>query len=291
MFDRHSGLAERIEEWPVNNCSCFVLNFRSGSVDIVGDQGLLFRWASVSKLASSLGLLSAVTEGVFGLDEKLTNGSIVSDVLAHASGLATDIDLSRDIFNQKLVVPARTKRIYSNIGFELLATEFEIISKIQFKDYLADVLFRVAGMETASVSGDFWPHAGRSGAAAGILGSLNDLIGLATALYSGTPYLDNDLLSRAKTPYLPDLPGILPGFGDMPRNPWGLGLEIRGDKFPHWTSRSNSPATYGHFGASGTFLWIDPSVQLAVGVLTDRDFGPWAQQCWPVLSDFVIESY
>lgn len=291
MSDRRSGLLEQLEGWPVKNYACFVLDIATGSEDVFGEWGKAFKWASVSKLASALGMLSAVSEGVFMLDEILSNGSVLSDVLAHASGLATEIDDSADIFSQRPVIPPRTKRIYSNSGFELLAASLEVATGFSFKDYLSEVLFEVAGMDTAVISGDLWPNAGSRGAAAGVLGSLKDLFALARALIFGTPFVDVDLLKLAKAPYLPELSGILPGFGEMTRNYWGLGIEVKGDKFPHWTSRLNSPTTFGHFGAAGTFLWIDPERNLAVGVLTDKVFGPWAQKAWPELSSYVVEAY
>ena len=50
----------------------------------------------------------------------------------------------------------------------------------------------------------------------------------------------------------------------------------------------NSPRTFGHFGGSGTFLWVDPEADVALACLTDRDFGPWALEAWPALSDAVL---
>jgi CubicO group peptidase (beta-lactamase class C family) len=50
----------------------------------------------------------------------------------------------------------------------------------------------------------------------------------------------------------------------------------------------NSERTFGHFGGSGTFLWIDPSVGAACACLTDLDFGDWAEDAWPRLSDAVL---
>ena len=47
-------------------------------------------------------------------------------------------------------------------------------------------------------------------------------------------------------------------------------------KSPHWTGAGNSPRTFGHFGRSGTFLWVDPEAGVALGCLTDLDFGDWA---------------
>ncbi len=55
--------------------------------------------------------------------------------------------------------------------------------------------------------------------------------------------------------------------------------------------RRNSPATFGHFGRSGTFLWVDPVAGLGVGCLTDRPFGAWAGEAWPALSDAVLAAY
>ena len=42
--------------------------------------------------------------------------------------------------------------------------------------------------------------------------------------------------------------------------------------------------------APGTFLWVDPVADLALAVLTDRDFGPWALEVWPGFSDRVLEA-
>jgi len=88
----------------------------------------------------------------------------------------------------------------------------------------------------------------------------------------------------------PGLRGVLPGVGRMDPCDWGLGFEIRGRKSPHWTGSRNSPATFGHFGRSGTFLWVDPEAGLALVGLTDREFGPWALDAWPALSDAVLEA-
>ncbi|MDE3026642.1 MAG: serine hydrolase, partial [Acidobacteriota bacterium] len=54
------------------------------------------------------------------------------------------------------------------------------------------------------------------------------------------------------------------------------------------TGARTSPRTFGHFGAAGTFLWVDPDAGLALGVLTDREFGDWAKEAWPALSDSVV---
>jgi CubicO group peptidase (beta-lactamase class C family) len=87
---------------------------------------------------------------------------------------------------------------------------------------------------------------------------------------------------------------VLPGFGRQDPNDWGLGFELRDHKSPHWTGARNSPSTFGHFGQTGTFLWVDPEAGdggLALAVLTDRDFGDWAKTAWPALSDAVVRAF
>jgi CubicO group peptidase (beta-lactamase class C family) len=86
----------------------------------------------------------------------------------------------------------------------------------------------------------------------------------------------------------PGLVGVLPGFGRQEPNDWGLGFELRDAKSPHWTGSRNSPATFGHFGRSGTFLWVDPDAGLALACLTDLAFGDWASDAWPRLADDVL---
>lgn len=66
---------------------------------------------------------------------------------------------------------------------------------------------------------------------------------------------------------------------------------MRDHKRPHWTGRSNAASTFGHFGGSGTFLWVDPEVGLGCVALTDREFGDWALEVWPSFSDAVRQRY
>jgi CubicO group peptidase (beta-lactamase class C family) len=95
-------------------------------------------------------------------------------------------------------------------------------------------------------------------------------------------------LTMATTVAFPSLPGVVPGVGRFDPCDWGLGFELHDGKVPHWMGRHNSPETYGHFGGAGTFLWVDPAVDRALVVLTDRAFGPWALEHWPALSDALI---
>jgi CubicO group peptidase (beta-lactamase class C family) len=100
-----------------------------------------------------------------------------------------------------------------------------------------------------------------------------------------------DLMPAATTVQYPGVSGILPGFGRQDPNDWGLGFELRDGKSPHWTGARNGPRTFGHFGKTGTFLWVDPDARLALACLTDRNFGDWAAEVWPALSDAVLAEH
>src|SRR5436190_1819202 len=103
------------------------------------------------------------------------------------------------------------------------------------------------------------------------------------------------LLAHASgLPFEPGAPTGRPGqrriYSNVGFDPldWGLGFELRDAKEPHWTGSRASPRTFGHFGGSGTFLWVDPDADVSLGVLTDLDFGDWAKEAWPNLSDAVL---
>ena len=78
------------------------------------------------------------------------------------------------------------------------------------------------------------------------------------------------------------------GIGRFDPCDWGLGPELHDGKAPHWMPTTGSAATFGHFGGSGTFLWVDPEAGLALGALTDEPFGDWAKEAWPRLGDAVL---
>ena len=73
---------------------------------------------------------------------------------------------------------------------------------------------------------------------------------------------------------------MIPDLGRFDPNDWGLGFELKGSKQPHFSGTLTSPRTFGHRGGSGTFLG-DPDRELALGVLTDLDFGDWAKRPGP----------
>jgi CubicO group peptidase (beta-lactamase class C family) len=265
----HVKALEMVADWPVGAGSVRVLD-REGVVGSVGPEGVL-PWASVTKLLTALTALVAVDRGVVGLDNPAgPPGATVRHLLAHAAGIAAEGDAV-------LAAPGR-RRIYSNRGFELLAGHLENRTGRRFADLLQESVLDPLGMTGTHLVGS---------PAAGARGPVGDLAALGRELLS--PTLVPALMPEATRTAFPGLPGVLPGFGRQEHNDWGLGFEIRDGKQPHWTGRHNSPETFGHFGQSGSFLWVDPAAGLACACLTDRQFGEWAARCWPELSDAVLD--
>jgi CubicO group peptidase (beta-lactamase class C family) len=233
-----------------------------------GDAAARFGWASVSKLATAVAMLVAAEEGIVDLDEPAgPPGSTFRHLLAHASGLPFDP-------GPPISQPGR-RRIYSNYGFEVAAAFVEEGAEMPFAAYFTHV-WAGAGLELAGSAGS------------GVSGTARGLVSLARELQRPARIAD-ETLDEARTVQFPGLDGVVPGFGRQTPNDWGLGFELRDGKSPHWTGAHNSPATFGHFGRSGTFLWVDPEAGVALGVLTDTPFGDWAKDAWPRLSDAVLD--
>jgi len=235
-----------------------------------GPREHVFRWASVTKLVTALAALVAAEEGVIDLDEPAgPEGSTVRHLLAHASGLPFEPGAPTGRPGQR--------RIYSNVGFETLAEHVAERAEMPFGEYLAAGVLRPLGMSAEL----------RGSPASELHGSLDDLLLFARELQRPA-LVAPETLAEATTVQFPGLAGVLPDFGRFDPLDWGLGFELRDAKEPHWTGSRASPRTFGHFGGSGTFLWVDPDADVSLGVLTDLDFGDWAKEAWPNLSDAVL---
>lgn len=268
---------QSIQDWPVNTWAGAWLN-GDGRCEAAGGVERVFPLASVTKPLFAYAVLIAVEEGSLALDEPAgPEGSTVAHLLSHSSGLAPEATSP----GGPMSAPVGTRRIYSNQGFEVLGQVLATNTDMTPAEYLRLAVFEPLGMSNSSLAGS---------PAHGGLSTVADLVAFCRELLAPT-LIDPTTLHRATEPFLPELSGVLPGFGRQNPNPWGLGFEIRGDKQPHWTGTANSTRTYGHFGASGTFLWVDPERSLACVVLTDRPFGPWAAEVWPPLNDAVIAAH
>jgi CubicO group peptidase (beta-lactamase class C family) len=269
LVSRAVGALRQVEAWPARTVAVGVL--RTGEEAAAhGPRGHVFRWASVTKLATALAALVSAEEGILDLDQPAgPPGSTVRHLLSHASGLPFDGD--------KPIAKPGQRRIYSNTAFEVLAETVGAAAEMPFGKYLTAAVLRP--LETSAEL--------RGSPAAGLYGNLDDLLRLAAELQRPR-LVAPETLAEATSVQFPGLVGVLPDVGRMDPNDWGLGFELRDSKEPHWTGSRNSPRTFGHFGGSGTFLWVDPEADLALACLTDLDFGPWALDAWPRLSDAVL---
>jgi CubicO group peptidase (beta-lactamase class C family) len=259
----------QVEGWPARNAAVGVTR-PSASVGTHGDPGRVFPWASVTKLATALAVLVAIEEGIIDLDEPAgPPGSTFRHLLAHASGLPMN--------EGGPIARPGERRIYSNSGFERLAAAVGQAAEMPFADYLTAAVLRPLGLGAELAGSPAW----------GLRGTLDDLLAFARELL-GPRLVAAETLEEATTVAFPGLVGVLPGFGRQDPNDWGLGFELRDAKSPHWTGSRNAARTFGHFGASGTFLWVDPEARLACACLTDREFGGWAKEAWPRLSDAIL---
>jgi CubicO group peptidase (beta-lactamase class C family) len=209
------------------------------------------RWASVTKLLTGLAALVAVEEGVVELDEGLRR------LLSHAG---------------------ERRRTYSNDGIEEAAALVAAGAGMPFDEYFREAVVVPLGLRGAL----------QGSPASEYVGPLDDLLALGRECLAPT-LVARETLDEATTVQFAGLAGVLPGWGRQEPNDWGLTFELKNGKSPHWMGSLTSPRSFGHFGQSGTFLWIDPELDAACGVLTTRDFGDWAKAAWPPFSDAVVE--
>jgi CubicO group peptidase (beta-lactamase class C family) len=275
------AIPSRTLDWPVNHGGAAVVTpggeptwwWREGT-----GEGFRTPLASVTKLLTAMATLAAVERGHLDLDEPVDEqGATVRHLLAHAAGWPQEAGARRRAVGER--------RVYSNVGFRLLG---ELVAEAVGTSFEGWVAAQVTGPLGMASTG-FDPAAtAAADPAAGAAGTLPDLVRLARCLLDhGAPVLGEELFTEATTVQFPGLAGLVPGVGRFDPNDWGLGFELHDGKRPHWMGERRSPGSFGHFGASGCFLWVDPAVPLAAAAVSDRgvDDGRWAMATWPAWSD------
>jgi CubicO group peptidase (beta-lactamase class C family) len=262
-----------VDSWPASAAAAVVTP--AGVAAAHGPTSTVFPLASVTKPLAALATLVAVEEGAVDLgdpaDEAIVPGATIRHLLAHASGLAPERPMRS--------FPPATRRVYSNVGINMVAALVERAAEMPFEAYLAEAVAKPLHLAATTLPGS---------AAAGGTSTVEDLARVAHELLVPSGLLHVSTLADATSVQYPGLRGVLPGFGPQNPNDWGLGFEIRDSKHPHWTGSHNSPRTYGHFGQSGSMMWVDPDARIALIALADRPFGEWAAQAWPRLADDVL---
>lgn len=259
-----------IDEWGAEHAAAGVVQ-GGRVVETHGEREHVFRWASITKLLTASAVLVAAEEGIVDLEEAAgPEDSTIRHLLAHASGLPFD--------GFDPIAHPCERRIYSNTGYEVLGLFVAERAEMAFADYLLKAILEPLGMDATRLRGS---------PASECHGPLDDLLLFARELQAPS-FVAPETFQEATQTVFPGLVGVLPGFGRQDPMDWGLGFELKDAKRPHWTGTRNSPRTFGHFGGSGTFLWVDPKPGVATACLTDREFDEWALEAWPALSDAVL---
>ena len=265
-----------VTAWPVDHVAAAIIT--PDGVDTIGDNDRVYWLASLSKPITAWAIMVAHEEGTVDIDAPLRlpgapEGATLRHLLAHAGGYMFD--------GSPGVVKVGQRRMYSNAGIEAAAEEVTLAAGIPFAAYLREAVFEPLGMAHTELRGS---------PAHGMHAALDDMIRFVGEMLRPRLIAPSTRTDVVSVQY-PSLAGIVPEVGRFDPCPWGLGVEVRGDKAPHWTGRANSPATFGHYGGSGTMMWVDPAIDTGLVALTDRHFMEWkpeALERWPELSDAVV---
>ena len=132
---------------------------------------------------------------------------------------------------------------------------------------VADIRSAHVGTPLEPVNGAYWRQLALPWA--GLFGTADALLTLARTYDNSTAAnVSPELLAEARTDQNPGLSGFFnttdPRFGYLTTKPlvwphcaWGLCVEVRGVKAPHWTPASTSRGSYGHLGSTGCLAWCD----------------------------------
>jgi len=259
-----------VDGWPVDHVGVVVVG-PDGPTAAGGDIERSFRLASITKLLVTYGCLIAVEEGTLDLEAPAgPPGATVRHLLAHASGLGFDDSVP--------VSPVGRRRAYSNPGFERLGETLALATGMPVAEYLREGVFEPLGMTTTVL---------KRSPAHGAFGTASDLARFGRELLRPT-LVQPASLAEAVSVQFAGLAGVQPGLGRQNPLDWGLGFDLRRTKEPSWMGETANPATFGHFGGSGTFLWVDPELDRAVVALADREFDEWALAAWIPFNDALL---
>jgi uncharacterized protein YbbC (DUF1343 family) len=266
----------------------------------------VFDLASLTKpIATATSIMVLVERGVVGLDDPLVQyvpecdgegkrAITLRHLLLHVSGLPADApeedfehgrnEAIRRICNVSLRAAPGATLIYSDLGFLLLEEVVRRVTSSELSAFADEAIFKPLGMrDTGFLPSDglrrraawteFVDGAWRVGVVhdprayllggvaghAGLFSTADDLAVYARAILGGGE-VDGKRLFSPRTlasmiaPH--DVPGGIRALG------WAVQSQWRGEGL--------SPSAIGHFGFTGTALWIDPDKDLFAIVLTNR---------------------
>jgi len=266
----------------------------------------IFDLASLTKcIATTTAMMQLMEEGRVRLNDPVSaylpdfaqngkNQITVRELMTHYSGLPPDLDLKepwqgREVaykmaMEVKPEFPPGTRFVYSDINFEVLAFLVEKVTGMPLNEYAAKKIFEPLGMhETRFLPPAEWvariaptqydengkmlrgtvhdPTARRMGGVAGHAGlfsTADDLARFAQELLSGHRILSPSAVEKMSTPQGPANGASLRGLGWDIDSPFSTN---RGELLP--------VGSYGHTGFTGTSLWIDPTTDTYIILLTN----------------------
>jgi CubicO group peptidase (beta-lactamase class C family) len=250
------------DDWP-GSPAIVVLRVRDGVIERVhasGDLDEVRPWASVSKMAVALAFGVEIDWGFHTYSETVgPHGANFANLLSHSSGLGLE--------EGDPLVPIATKRVYSNVGVDFAVRA--IVGESTAAEWLGHRVFEPLGMTKTTLV---------DRPSSGVNGSTHDMATLAVS-WLRPDGIVSETRNRLIRPYLPDLAGIVPGFGRFTPCPWGIGPEVRGDK-EHWMGDWPT-ASFGHFGQSGSLMLLNADEGIGVVATSTEPFGSWAVRLWP----------
>jgi len=265
-----------VTTWPVDHVAAAIVT--AHGIQQIGDAERLYRLASLSKPITAWAIMVGVEEGVVELDAPVRHvdapqGATLRHLLSHAAGFGFS--------GGAPIARVGQRRMYSNTGIERAADELAAAAEMPFEQYLSEAVFVPLGMRATALRGS---------PAHAVWSTLDDTVRFLSEMRRPV-LLAATTHAEVTCPQFPSLAGIVPDVGRFDPCPWGLGVEVRGDKSPHWMGRANSGASFGHFGGAGTMMWVDPLADVGVVALTDRMFDEWSAEAlrlWPEFSDAVL---
>lgn len=261
-------------------------------------------------MATATSVMTLVEQGKLALTDSVVDylpefgnqgkGEItVQDLLVHYSGLRPDLDLDEPwegyetaialAFEEQLVAPPGERFIYSDINYLVLGELVRSLSGLSLDEYAKRAVFDPLGMrhtffnppeavwsriapteerEGVMLRGRVHdPTAARMGGVAGHAGlfsSAEDLAIFAQMILNGGTYGNSRVLSPLGVRQM--VRNHSPA-GDSNQRGYGFDIDSRnssprGDLFPR--------GSFGHTGFTGSSLWIDPSTETFVILLTSR---------------------
>jgi uncharacterized protein YbbC (DUF1343 family)/CubicO group peptidase (beta-lactamase class C family) len=266
----------------------------------------IFDLASLTKcIATTTSMMKLIQDGRVRLNDPVAmylpefaeNGKAditVRELMTHYSGLAPDLDLKvkwegraaafQLAMQQTPAYPPGSRFVYSDINFETLGFLVEKISGMPLNEFASRNVFAPLGLkETRFLPPAAWvpriaptqydegghmlrgtvhdPTARRMGGVAGHAGlfsTADDLAKYAEELLSGDRILSRLTIEKMSTPQQPANAASLRGLGWDIDSPFSSN---RGELLP--------VGSYGHTGFTGTSLWIDPTTDTYIIVLTN----------------------